>query len=64
MDLEAIWLSVRLASLTTLLLFIVGLPFAYWLAATKWRFKFLVEAIVALPMILPPTVLGFYVLGL
>ncbi len=62
MDLEAIWLSVRLASLTTLILFIVGLPFAYWLAVTKWRFKFLVEAIVALPMILPPTVLGFYVL--
>jgi molybdate transport system permease protein len=62
LDWEAIWLSVRLASLTTLILFLVGLPFAYWLARTRWRLKFLLEAIVALPMILPPTVLGFYIL--
>lgn len=62
MDFEAIWLSVRLASLTTLILLIVGLPFAYWLAVTRWRYKFLVEAFVSLPMILPPTVLGFYIL--
>ena len=62
MDWEAIWLSVRLASLTTLILFLVGLPFAYWLARTRWRLKFLLEAIVALPKILPPTVLGFYIL--
>jgi molybdate transport system permease protein len=62
MDFEAIWLSVRLASLTTLILLTFGLPFAYWLAVSKWRFKFLLEAIVSLPMILPPTVLGFYLL--
>jgi molybdate transport system permease protein len=62
MDWEAIWLSVRLATLTTLLLLVIGLPFAYWLANTKWRLKFMVEAVVSLPMILPPTVLGFYVL--
>jgi molybdate transport system permease protein len=62
MDFEAIWLSVRLALLTTLILLVVGLPFAYWLAVTKWRLKFLLEALVSLPMILPPTVLGFYLL--
>jgi molybdate transport system permease protein len=62
MDFEAIWLSVRLAFLTTLILLVLGLPFAYWLAVTKWRLKFLVEALVSLPMILPPTVLGFYIL--
>lgn len=62
MDFEAIWLSVRLAFLTTLILLVVGLPFAYWLAVTKWRLKFLIEALVSLPMILPPTVLGFYIL--
>jgi len=62
MDWEAIWLSVRLASLTTLILFVIGLPFAYWVANTRWRFKFMVEAVVSLPMILPPTVLGFYLL--
>jgi molybdate transport system permease protein len=62
MDWEAIWLSVRLASLTTLILLVIGLPFAYWVANTRWRFKFLVEAVVSLPMILPPTVLGFYLL--
>src|SRR5260370_4076302 len=62
MDWEAIWLSVQLASLTTLILFVIGLPFAYWLANTRWRFKFMVEAVVSLPMILPPTVLGFYLL--
>src|SRR4030081_1912534 len=62
MDFDAMWLSVRLASLTTLILLTAGLPFAYWLAVTKWRLKFLVEALVSLPMILPPTVLGFYLL--
>src|SRR5258708_35197532 len=62
MDWEAIWLSVRLASLTTLILLVIGLPCAYWVANTRWRFKFMVEAVVSLPMILPPTVLGFYLL--
>src|SRR5712692_10001255 len=62
MDFEAIWLSVQLAWWTTVTLFVLGLPLAYWLAVTRWRLKFLLEAIVVLPMILPPTVLGFYVL--
>src|SRR5580704_11630962 len=62
MDWQAIWLSVRLASLTALILLAIGLPFAYWLAFSRWRWKFLVEAVVALPLVLPPTVLGFYVL--
>ena len=62
MDTEAIWLSVRLSAATAAVLFVVGLPIAWWLSATRWRFKFLVESIVALPLVLPPTVLGFYVL--
>jgi molybdate transport system permease protein len=62
MDFEALWLSVQLASWTTVTLFVLGLPLAYWLAVTRWRLKFLLEAIVVLPMILPPTVLGFYIL--
>ncbi len=62
MDWQAIWLSLRLAACTTLVLLAFGLPLAFWLANTRWRGKFLVEAIVALPIVLPPTVLGFYVL--
>ena len=62
MDWQAIRLSLVLASLTSLVLLVVGLPIAYWLASSRWRFKFLVEALVALPLVLPPTVLGFYVL--
>ena len=61
MDFEAFWLSLQLASWTTVTLLALGLPLAYWLAVTRWRLKFLLEAIVVLPMILPPTVLGFYV---
>src|SRR5208283_4745961 len=62
MDWQAIWLSVRLAVSTTLILLAVGMPLAYWLAYSPRRWKFLVEAVVALPLVLPPTVLGFYVL--
>jgi molybdate transport system permease protein len=62
MDWQAIVLSLRLADCTTLLLMVFGLPLAYWLANTRWRGRFLVEAVVALPIVLPPTVLGFYVL--
>jgi molybdate transport system permease protein len=61
-DVVAIWLSLQLAALTTIVLLFAGLPLAYWLAMTRWRLKFLLEAIIVLPMILPPTVLGFYVL--
>ena len=62
MDSTAIWLTLRLAVSTTAILFVAGLPLAYWLATTRWRWKFLIEAVVALPLVLPPTVLGFYIL--
>jgi molybdate transport system permease protein len=62
MDSTAIWLSMRLAAVTSAILVAVGLPVAYWLSVTKRRWRFLVEAIVALPLVLPPTVLGFYLL--
>jgi molybdate transport system permease protein len=59
---SALLLSLRLASCVSTILFVIGIPLAYWLASSRWRGKFLVEAIVALPLVLPPTVLGFYVL--
>src|SRR5690348_5618621 len=62
MDWQAIWLSLRLAALTSAILLILGMPLAYWLTYSPRRWKFLVEAVVALPLVLPPTVLGFYVL--
>ncbi len=62
MDWQAIGLSVRLAFSTTAILLAIGLPTAYWLAFSRRRWKFLAEAVVALPLVLPPTVLGFYVL--
>jgi molybdate transport system permease protein len=62
MDWQAFWLTMRLAALVAAVLVIVGLPVAYWLTYSRWRWKFLAEAVFALPMVLPPTVLGFYVL--
>src|SRR5437870_75203 len=62
MDWSAITLSVRLAACTTAILFILSLPLAYWLTVSRRRWKFLIEAVVALPLVLPPTVLGFYIL--
>src|SRR5512138_2001950 len=62
MNWEAILLTVRLAVLVSLALLAIGLPIAYWITFSRWRWKFLVEAVVALPLVLPPTVLGFYVL--
>src|SRR3954466_11787721 len=62
MDWQALWLSVRLATATTAVLLAIGVPLAYWIVFSPRRWKFLVEAIVALPLVLPPTVLGFYVL--
>jgi len=61
-DLAALRLSVLLAVLNTLALLAIGLPIAHWLTTTRWRWKVLVEAVVALPLVLPPTVLGFYLL--
>jgi molybdate transport system permease protein len=62
MNWEAFWLTVRLAAIVSGLLMLIGIPLAYWLASSKWKWKFLVEALIALPIVLPPTVLGLYVL--
>jgi molybdate transport system permease protein len=62
MDWNAVWLSVRLSVATTVTLVVIGVPIAYWVTYSRWRWKFLVEALVAMPLVLPPTVLGFYVL--
>src|SRR5580704_16762108 len=61
-DWQAFWLTLQLAVMVSALLLAIGLPVAYWIAFSAWRWKFLVEAVVALPIVLPPTVLGFYVL--
>ncbi|HKW57616.1 MAG TPA: molybdate ABC transporter permease subunit [Candidatus Acidoferrum sp.] len=62
MNLQPLFLSLKLAICTSAVLLGLGLPLAYWLAYSKFRAKFLLEAAVALPLVLPPTVLGFYVL--
>ena len=62
MNIEALLLSARLALCVSAILFVLGVPLAYWLAYSRWRWKFLLEAVVALPLVLPPTVLGFYML--
>jgi len=62
MDSQAFWLTIRLAALVAAVLAIVGLPVAYWITYSRWRWKFIAEAVFALPIVLPPTVLGFYVL--
>ena len=59
---QAIWLTVKLASVTTLVLLLVGTPLAWWLARTQSRAKGVVVAVVALPLVLPPVVIGFYLL--
>jgi molybdate transport system permease protein len=61
-DWQAFWLTLRLAMIVSVTLLALGVPLAYWVAFARWRWKFLVEAVVALPIVLPPTVLGFYVL--
>ncbi len=61
-DLTALVITLKLAGVTTLILLLLGTPLAWWLSHTQWRFKFLLEALVALPLVLPPTVLGFYLL--
>jgi len=59
---ESLWLSMKLAASVAAILLAVGMPVAYWLAYSNWRWKFLLESVVALPLVLPPTVLGFYAL--
>ncbi len=61
-DLQAIWLTVRLAGIVTLILLLVGTPIAWWLARSKTWWKGPIGAVVALPLVLPPSVLGFYLL--
>jgi molybdate transport system permease protein len=61
-DLGPLWLTLRLAAITTAILLVLGTPIAWWLAHTKSRVKPWVEALTALPLVLPPTVLGFYLL--
>lgn len=62
MNWVAILLTLKLASLVAAILLVIGMPLAYWIAFARFRGKFIVEAVVALPLVLPPTVLGFYVL--
>ena len=61
-DMTALWLTLRLAATATAILLLFGTPLAWWLAKSRIRAKVLVEAVVALPLVLPPTVLGFYLL--
>ncbi len=64
MDLSAIALSLKLAAIVCAILLAIAVPIAYWLTFSRWRGTFLIEAVVALPLVLPPTVLGFYLLVL
>jgi molybdate transport system permease protein len=61
-DWQTLWLTFQLAVTVSIILLGLGMPVAYWIAFSRWRWKFLIEAAVALPIVLPPTVLGFYVL--
>lgn len=58
----AIGVTLKLAILTAVILLVIGVPIAYWVSFSRWRWKFLIESVVALPLVLPPTVLGFYIL--
>jgi molybdate transport system permease protein len=62
MDWQAFWLTIRLSALVAAILVVIGLPVAFWITYSRWRWKFLAEAVFALPIVLPPTVLGFYIL--
>jgi molybdate transport system permease protein len=62
MDWQAFVLTLKLATLVAALLAVIGVPIAYWITFSRWRWKFLAEAVVMLPIVLPPTVLGFYLL--
>lgn len=62
MDLSPIWLTLKLATITTSLLFLAGLPIAWWLSTGRSFFKTIIEALITMPLVLPPSVLGFYLL--
>ena len=61
-DITAIFITLKLAIVSTLILLLLGTPLAWWLSQTRWKLKAILEAIIALPLVLPPTVLGFYLL--
>lgn len=61
-DLAALLITLKLAALSTAILLLLGTPLAWWLGRSRWRYKFLLESLIALPLVLPPTVLGFYLL--
>ena len=61
-DLVALWISLKLAAITVILLLLLCTPLAWWLATTRSRLRVIGEAMAALPLVLPPTVLGFYLL--
>src|SRR6187402_1958592 len=61
-DLDPLWLTAKLAFITTLILLVIAIPLCYWLAYSRFRFKAVIEAIISLPLVLPPSVLGFYLL--
>jgi molybdate transport system permease protein len=61
-DLQPVFLTFQLALIVTAVLFVVGVPLAYWIAFSKNRFKYIVETLVSMPLVLPPTVIGFYLL--
>jgi molybdate transport system permease protein len=60
--LQTLWITLKLAFSTTLILMLLGLPFAYWLCYSRFKIKPLVEALVSMPMVLPPSVIGYYML--
>jgi len=62
MDWAPIWLTLRLATITTLILLLIGLPIAYWLSKGRSVIRIIIEAIITMPLVLPPSVLGFYLL--
>jgi len=61
-DIAAVLTTLKLAGVTTIILILIGTPISWWLSQTKWRYKVLIEALFAMPLILPPSVLGFYLL--
>jgi molybdate transport system permease protein len=61
-DWTPIFITLKLASITTFILLIIGIPVAYWLSFSKFRYKFIVDSLVSMPLVLPPSVLGFYLL--
>lgn len=62
LDWQPLWLTLQLATMTTIILIVIGIPLAYWITFSKNRWKYIIETLVSMPLVLPPTVLGFYIL--